>query len=125
MVNSDVRIITKPFLHKLSSINSENDELESLLDDITFLKITEKTVSDKNELLKQINDINVKGYAIDCGESYNEFVGVAVPIIDRFGKADYAISIAGPTNRLDRDKFEKIGEELVKTTKEISKLIGF
>ena len=87
-------------------------------------KLTEKTIVEKNTLLKQLEIARKKGYAIDYGESYDEFTGVAAPIFNHFGKADYAISVAGPTNRLSKEKLEAIGIVLVEFTKEISALIG-
>lgn len=100
------------------------DELNSLLGKIHISKITENTVADKEQLLTQLEYSRINGFSIDSEEYDNGFTGVAAPIINRFGKTDYAISVAGPTHRLSRDKLEEIGKVLVKFTDEISKLIG-
>ncbi len=101
------------------------DELNGLLDKIHISKITENTVADKAQLLKQIEYARTSGFAIDFEEYDNGFTGVAAPIINRFGKADYAISVAGPTNRLSKEKLESIGKVLVEYTNEISNMIGY
>lgn len=90
-----------------------------------FNPITPKTITDKLELLKDLNEIKAKGYALDDEENVIGLTCVAAPIFDHLGKAKYGISVSGPTIRMT-DK--KIGEtiKIVKEAAiEISYRLGF
>ncbi|WP_079489344.1 IclR family transcriptional regulator [Maledivibacter halophilus] len=107
----------------LASLSKE--ETEDILNTSEIKKYTEKTISDKEQLFEHINMIREKGYAEDFEELEEGLTCVAAPIINHTKKAIAAISISGPTSRMNKELRLEIGRTLVKVTKEISEKLGF
>ena len=74
---------------------------------INFEKFTEKTIVGSEELIKELEDIKLNGYAFD-DEEYIEYLScLAVPIKSKDGSAIASISIATPTIRLNDERKEQ------------------
>ena len=74
---------------------------------INFEKFTEKTITESEALIKELEDIKLNGYAFD-DEEYIEYLScIAVPIKSKDGSAIASISIATPTIRLDDERKEQ------------------
>lgn len=50
---------------------------------------------------------------------------VAAPIFDKNGEAKYAISISGPTIRMNYKQIEKAKELVMDSTRRISRQLGY
>lgn len=83
-------------------------------------KRSEYTITDKNELLKDLKTIKENGYAFDNEEFSIGLRCVAAPIFDYEGKARYGISVSGPAVRMTDDKIQ----ESIKLIKEAAELIS-
>ena len=66
---------------------------------------TPHTVTDPDELQKQLDETVQSGYAIENGERIIGMRGVAAPIFDRFGRAEYAIGVTGMFRRISDEAF--------------------
>jgi len=88
-----------------------------------ILPYTEKTVKNWDQLFMEMRDIKIKGYAIDNEEQEFGLTCVAAPILDRNKKVVAAISLSGPTSRINSRDFEEIVSEVVKTAAEVSDLL--
>lgn len=64
-------------------------------------RFTETTITDLEELMRELEQIRLQGYALDRGEHEYEVRCVANPIFDMHGAAVAAISISGPAGRMD------------------------
>jgi IclR family transcriptional regulator, KDG regulon repressor len=71
---------------------------------------TENTVTDKNILLKQLEEIRRNGYVISKAECDEGALGIGAPILDKDGQLLYGLSIAGPIER-----FESKGTDFIIT----------
>lgn len=89
-------------------------------------KFTPKTISDREKLLEHLVLIKETGYALD-DEEWDEGVRcVGAPIFDYTRKAVAAISISGPSVRMEMDKLKKEYVSLVKEAcGEISRRLGY
>jgi len=83
--------------------------------------LTEKTITDKEELEKELNKVKKQGFALDRGENEKDVQCIAAPIRNFQGKIIAAISISGPAYRVDIDKQNYLKEALIEMSKKISK----
>ena len=79
------------------------EELASLLGDTSFEKLTDRTLTSRSALEKEIEKVRGNGYAINDEESVAGVVAIAVPI--REGGEDdgpliAGLSVAGPAERM-------------------------
>ena len=84
-------------------------------------RLTEKTITDKKELEKELNKVKEQGFALDIGENEKDVRCIAAPIRNYQGKVIAAISISGPAYRVDIDKQNYLKEALIEISKKISK----
>ncbi len=88
-----------------------------------FSLYTKNTIQSFEQLLVELDDIRIKGYAMDSEEQEIGLTCVASPILDKNGKAIAAISISGPTARIKSRDIEVIIKELKTTSDKISILL--
>ncbi|WP_078553445.1 IclR family transcriptional regulator [Bacillus alkalicellulosilyticus] len=101
------------------------EEIEKLIEDYHFKQQTPKTISNKEEFLKEIELIQKQGYAVDNEENEPGVFCVALPIKDHTGQVIAAISMSTTATRVAEEGLEKPVEMLTVTSKEISKKLGF
>lgn len=78
-----------------------DSEIMSLLDN-KLEKRTERTIIDKNELIEQISEVRLRGWAFDREEHAVGICGIGVPLITS-GLDRYALSVAIPAARFDEN----------------------
>lgn len=88
--------------------------------EIEFKKYTKNTIDKYEDLIKELEDVKEKGYAIDKEEQEIGLFCIGAPILDKKGKALAAISISGPTARMKNRNLDKKIERLVEVAKKIS-----
>ena len=102
-----------------------DDEFCTIINRLNFVKYTDNTICDKNSLAKYVKKVKENGYAEDFEELEMGLTCVAAPIFNFKGKAYAAISISGPTSRMNDEIRVKIGKSLVEITQQISEKIGY
>ncbi|WP_435361871.1 IclR family transcriptional regulator [Haloarchaeobius sp. DFWS5] len=78
---------------------------ERYLDRHGLPPVTEQTVTDSDVLLEQLNEIHERGYATDYEERIDGVCAVSVPIC-RGETVEGAITVGGPTNRMNGETIE-------------------
>ncbi len=71
-------------------------------------KFTPNTLTSIRELNAELSEVRRKGFALDKEEYHIGIRSIAVPVTDDVGHAIAAVSIAGPTVRLDVQSFNKM-----------------
>ena len=71
--------------------------------------------------MESLEDVKRKGYALDDEEREIGLTCIGAPIIGRDGSAVAAISVSGPTSRMNDGHIDEKIEMVVKTAWEISK----
>lgn len=99
--------------------------LETYLERIKLLPLTENTITDRENLIEEIKKIKKDGYAFDNEELEAGLVCIAAPIINRSGKLMGTIGVSGPTNRINSEILEEMKSYIPKIAQEVSNLIGF
>ena len=80
--------------------------IESYLRSETFVRRTQFTIAEPNELRRLIGKIKQNGVAISVALWELTAGGIAAPVFDQAGKVDYCISVAGPADRIASHKDE-------------------
>ena len=97
------------------------EERKKILEDRELPRLTEKTITDKEELKEELNKVKKQGFALDRGENEKDVRCIAAPIRNYQGKIIAAVSISGPAYRVDIDKQNYLKEALIEISKKISK----
>jgi DNA-binding IclR family transcriptional regulator len=71
-----------------------------------LVSLTRATITDEEELLTALETIRGQGYAVDDEERIVGMRGIGVPILDRDSTVAGAISLYGPTRRMDGSYFD-------------------
>jgi DNA-binding IclR family transcriptional regulator len=84
--------------------------------------LTDRTIVDRAALEAELADVRMKGYATASEELEIGLVAVAAPVLDSLGTCAGAVSVSGPSYRLEP---ASAAEPCVATAAEISTLLGF
>jgi DNA-binding IclR family transcriptional regulator len=75
--------------------------IQENIEQINLQRYTESTITNHAELLDHLELVRDRGYALDMGEHEKEVRCVAAPIFNQYGETVAAISVAGPSGRMD------------------------
>ncbi len=101
------------------------DKQNELIDKMEFVQFTEQTVSNREELLQSLEEISGRGYAEDLEELQTGLTCVSAPIYNYLGTAFAAVSVSGPTSRMNEALRREIASALIEVAKEISHKMGY
>jgi IclR family KDG regulon transcriptional repressor len=106
---------------------AERDEafIRETLSQVEFIKHTEKTHENTDQLLAELERVKVQNYAEDNQEQEPGLRCIAAPIYDRFGIVIAGISISFPTIRFDEQKMTYYVQLLHHAGKNISSQLGY
>jgi len=105
--------------------NLPPEELNSKLKRMEFRKYTGNTVSDRNSLMESLELTRNRGYAEDNEELEIGLSCIAAPIYNHFNIPFAAISLSGPTFRMDEVFRKEASVTLMNYTGEISMKLGY
>jgi DNA-binding IclR family transcriptional regulator len=89
---------------------------------VTF---TNNTITNPDDLHKQLGIIRERGLAFDNEESELGLKAVGSPILDQMGKAVAVVSVLGPVRRITKNRIPEISSALKETTELISRRFGW
>jgi DNA-binding IclR family transcriptional regulator len=88
-------------------------------------RYTSNTITDPDELRRELNQARRQGYAVAQEELEEGLNVIAAPFRDHTGRVVGAISLSGPSSRLEPDMFPQIAARLTATAQTISQNLGF
>lgn len=88
-----------------------------------LIQLTGKTMTNRTQLFEHLMDIRLSGFSIDNEESEEGLSCVARPVFNYIGEVVGAISIAGPTHRIQH-KMQTMNETLGLVCTMISRRLG-
>ena len=100
------------------------DERQKLIQQIEFTQYNERTIIDKDEYRKVLQQIRQNGYAVDHAEETEGMHCVGAPIFNRHNYPIAAIWITGPASRINAEDFDSIGKVIRIYADRISKSLG-
>lgn len=81
------------------------ERVEEILEQRGMTAQTENTITDPDVLFDELEKIRERGFAFNREETIPGLVGVGAPVKDRQSGVIGAISIIGPTSKIDDDRF--------------------
>ena len=103
----------------------EEELVELYLQRTELTPFTDATITDAEMLRADLVATRKRGYALDRQEAVQGLVCVGAPVFHRDGKVAGSISLSGAAQRMDDDKIAELSEELLKTTGEVSRYMGY
>lgn len=100
------------------------DATERIIKKICFVRYTEKTICSSEALLKALERVRQRGYAVDNEEIEKGVRCIGVPIFNEKHKAIAAISVSGPVSCITMDRLPRIVEQLLRCSRDISAALG-
>lgn len=94
--------------------NIPRERVQEIVDDVGLSAVTEHTITDRDDLLDELETVREQGYAVNNEESTVGLRAVGAPIRRPDGSVVGALSISGPTHRLKGDLFEREFTDLVR-----------
>ncbi len=119
-VNLDTRAGRDVYLHttalgKAILADLPEERVDEIIDRYGLPRVTPKTVTNRRALEKELDEIRERGWAYDDEERLKGLRCVAGSILDPNGEVLGAISISGPSSRMNGTRFsEEIPEAILK-----------
>ena len=99
----------------------DDRDREQVLEEYGLPRATENTVTDRDDLISELKQIREDGVAYNYGERTVGLYAISVPIIGSRRGVIGAISVAGPSERINDDERRKtISKKLKETSSELS-----
>ncbi|GAA3404482.1 IclR family transcriptional regulator [Paenibacillus hodogayensis] len=102
-----------------------DDEIGKLYPDGLLGKLTDTTITDFAELMRQIRQIRVDGIGFSAGESVHGIRCVAAPIFGAQGQISSSLGISMPESRWEPEIWERISRAVVQGAKEMSTKLSY
>jgi DNA-binding IclR family transcriptional regulator len=98
---------------------------EDVLAHIKYERLTQKTHINRRTLLRDLDIVQRRGYALDDEEIEEGVRCIGAPILNGNGRPVAAISLSGPTFRITMQKVPSIARRLVSCCSDISHSLGY
>lgn len=86
-------------------------------------RLTDKTLVDKDELIKELSRVHKAGFAVSLGERQAGAGSVAAPVFDYSGKPVASVSVCGPVERF-RSEVDHCTKHLMEAVTDLSIRLG-
>ncbi len=103
----------------------EKNELEEFFNNVKLVPYTKKTITDKDKLIKHLEEVRKSGYAIDDEEWEDEVRCLSVPVFNYKGEVAAAITLSGPSFRVTHDKLLEIKDIFKEKASQLSEDLGY
>ena len=100
-------------------------EVREVWEKSRLVRLTDNTITDFKALLKELEIIREKGYAMDNEENEIGVRCIAACVTGFDGKSRNAFSISAPTTRMDDVRVAELSKYVLATRRELSKELGF
>ncbi len=97
----------------------------AILDQTPIQTFTGSTKISKADLLAEFSQIRDQGYALALGELEDGLFATGTPLYNHRGEPIAAVSMEGPTSRVDEERLHELAQELMLTAAEISSRLGW
>ncbi|MGA9401442.1 IclR family transcriptional regulator [Haladaptatus sp.] len=87
----------------LASLPAER--VNGIIDRYGLVRKTKNTITDREELLAELEEIRERGYAYNDEEEIEGLKAIGAPVLDREDRVLGAVSVSGPTNRMNEAEY--------------------
>ena len=125
MIRSFPEVGASVYLHctavgKILLSGMPRERAEKLLESASLPAFTCKTITNPQALLKQIEEIKLKGYSVDDEETELGGRCIAAPVRNSRGDVVAAVGISGPSSRVTPERIPELAKIVIEVAKEIS-----
>jgi DNA-binding IclR family transcriptional regulator len=99
------------------------DERDELLSHVTFTRLTEATITDRETLERELRLVRRRGYAESRGERVVGGAAVSAPVWGPGGRILAAVSVLGPDSRVTSAKLQEMRPLVIAAAQQISNRI--
>jgi len=103
----------------------EPTELESYLDQTELIPFTAQTITQRDQLVRELEETRVRGYAVNNQEMAPGRVSLAAPVLQGGGRLAASISLTGSPDRVLGKDMEALAHDLRNTASEVSRYMGY
>lgn len=100
------------------------EKMKKILQVRKFERTTDKTLTNRSDLFKEIQDTRVIGFGRDDEEQRLGLRCVASSIFNEYGESIAAVSVSGPVSRIDDQRFVDLGLAIKGTAAKITIALG-
>ncbi|MBO0828063.1 MAG: IclR family transcriptional regulator [Streptosporangiales bacterium] len=100
------------------------EEQESVIERSKLTPLTERTITDADQLRRELAKIRRRGYALSSGQNIPGAVGLAAPILGVRGQVVGDVCLTIPDQRFDPVEQDDLIGSLVECARDISKQLG-
>ena len=90
-----------------------------------FDRYAARTITGRDQLIKELEAIRRRGYAIAQDELEEGLTAVGAPILDQARRVVAALAVSGPSFRLTPERLPDVAARLVKAAAKVSRRLGF
>ncbi|ARK32581.1 IclR family transcriptional regulator [Halalkalibacter krulwichiae] len=101
------------------------NEIDQLLSEATLTTFTDKTMTDKEQIIEHLRQVKKQGYAIDDEEIEIGLRCIAAPIFNHKGESVASISCAAPTTRFNDERLTDVVAHVKASAEVISRQMGY
>ncbi|WP_458187068.1 IclR family transcriptional regulator [Haladaptatus sp. NG-WS-4] len=109
-------------LGKVILAHTPREQVESVLDRHGLPKLTENTITDRDDLYDELEQIRSDGYAQDHGERLEGLRCVAAPVKSAEDDVEGAISVSAPASRMKSNRYNQEIPEKVRSAANVIEL---
>ena len=91
-----------------------------LIEQLDLTRVTPNTITNRDVLMRELDLIKARGYAISISEQTEGASSVAVPVLDHRSEPLGAIAVIGPTYRLAPERLHGLGPDLIAAARRVS-----
>jgi DNA-binding IclR family transcriptional regulator len=130
-VRTDAREGTRTYLHQHAAgkailAHLPDERIHEICDRYGLPAKTPHTITDREELFADLEDVRDRGFAFNHEESVRKLNAVGAPVTDEEGRPLGAISISGPSNRLSGEYLrETLATRLLGVANEVEITLSF
>lgn len=104
----------------------DREDLEEFFREVKLEKFTENTITDRDSLLKELEETRSRGYAVDNEEWETEVRCISVPVRDYSGDVVAALTLSAPSFRLPFSLLHgKMKDRFLEASEELSEKLGY
>lgn len=118
--NLNVTALGKIFLANLPASRAD-----AIIDTLDMSKTAPRTITDRDELRRQLERVRRNGYAFSIDENTEYVRGVAAPIRRADATVAYGLAVHGPTIRLSRARLRELVPTVREAARNCSASLGF
>jgi DNA-binding IclR family transcriptional regulator len=102
--------------------NLPQERVDEIIDERGLPATTENTITDRDELLQELDQVREEGVAYDDEARLRGLRCVAVPILNNNDDVEGAISLSGPTSRFQGEMYHSEVPQMLKNAANVIEL---